>query len=81
MVQLSTLSGHLLESLTAQATKLNHLLYADMWGPSTKVDGRLLDRVYKLASDACDGKSLTARQLNIPDQDWFVIFGCKPVGL
>lgn len=56
------------------ANKLNHLLYADVWGPSTKVDGRLLDRVYKLASDACDGKTLTARQLNIPDQDWFVVF-------
>ena len=56
------------------ATKLNHLLHADVWGPSTKVDGRLLDRVYRLASDACDGKTLTARQLNILDQDRFITF-------
>jgi len=56
------------------ATKLNHLLNADVWGPGTEVDGRLLDTVYRLASDASHGRTLAAKQQNIPDQDWFVRF-------
>ena len=56
------------------ARSLDELLYADVWGPSGKVDGRLLDRVYKLASDECPGRSLGQRQQNIPDQDWFTTF-------
>ena len=56
------------------ATSLKHLLHADVWGPSGEVDGRLLDTIYRLASDASHGRTLAAKHQNILDQDWFAVF-------